>query len=304
MARLIGPRLPSGRFTAMRKPRAKKMVPSKSLSKNQKKAVKNIVMAQAETKRVAYYQTWRDGSTPVTAPDIGAQGAMGWARQNNIITNNFTDILQLIPMVTKGDDDWNRDGTKISVNGLNVKGEIRVRNERTYPALASTNIDVYVYIVQHVSLKDYTNLYAQNDFSQFLSNSNGSTRAFLANAQDPLDPVTKQYYKLCLKKKVTLRYAGGITYDGTPTGAVSVANAHTWKGSYSLNLTKFLPKKLLYPEATVATPYAEDTPTNSSLFMCMGFVDWQVDPHTSVNPPPTNAWLEQTYVSHLTFKDP
>ena len=233
MARLIGPRLPSGRFTAMRKPRSKKkLAPSKSLTKNQKKAVKNIVMAQSETKRVAYYQTYRDGVAPVTAPDIGTQGAMGWAVQNNIITNNFTDILQLIPMVTKGDDDWNRDGTKISVNGLNVKGEIRVRNSRTFPALASTNVDVYVYVLQHVSLKDYTNLYSQNDFSQLLSNSNGSTRAFLANAQDAIDPVAKQYYKVCLKKKITLRYAGGITYDGTPSGAVSIANAHTWKGSY------------------------------------------------------------------------
>ena len=136
-----------------------------------------------------------------------------------------------------------------------------------------------MYVLQHVSLKDYTNLYSQNDFSQLLSNSNGSTRAFLANAQDAIDPVAKQYYKVCLKKKITLRYAGGITYDGTPSGAVSIANAHTWKGSYSLNLTKFVPKKLLYPEATVATSYAEDTPTNSSLFMCMGFVDFQVDPH-------------------------
>ena len=80
MARLIGPRLPSGRFTAMRKPRSKKkLAPSKSLTKNQKKAVKNIVMAQSETKRVAYYQTYRDGVAPVTAPDIGAPGAMGWA---------------------------------------------------------------------------------------------------------------------------------------------------------------------------------------------------------------------------------
>jgi len=297
-----------------RKHRGKKS-PAQSLTKLQKKEVVRLVKGQAETKRTAFYQTYNNGAPPALRA-TGTYAARGWAVQNNEILSNKTDILQLIPYVVQGTDDFTRIGQRISVSNLHVTGAVRVRYTNGVGSFVPTDLKVYIYVLQHVSLKDYTRLYNDpltaggNDFTQLLETGEGDTVAFAGQPQHVGMPICRQYYHVLQRKQIVLRYAGFIKNpsDGLPTPApnstVSVANCHSWYADYSMNLTKHVPKTFMYPESSPSSPLPPQTlnaPTNSSIFMCMGFVDW-----INNSDSPTEgikSYIEQTYTSVLSFKD-
>lgn len=262
-----------------------------------KRAIKRVVRGEAETKKASFYQSINLGNTNV--PATGLFSDRGWALQNNIIANNNTDILQLIPYVPEGTSDWERIGKNIRPVSLKVQGSIRCVSSRVVTPSTAMNLDVYMYVLQHVQLKDYVNLRAQNDFNTMLDTNEGGTSRFLGNAQDPFMAVSGQYYKVIVRRKIELHFGGAILPGGTLTTPVSIANAHQWYANYSLDLTKHIPKKLMYPDSVV-TSAAQNIPTNSSIFMCFGFVDELVgNPSAGLTLP----WLEQTYVSTLSYKD-
>jgi len=277
----------------------------KPLTSFQKKQVVRIVHGQAETKTVAFYEQSNDGSFSARASGLYSQ--RGWRVQNNSITNNNNDIHQLIPYLQQGTDDNTRIGQRVTVSRLHVTGAVRVALVNNVLAQKPTNMKVYLYILQHVSLKDYTNLYSQNNFKQFLEIGEPTTLTpgtdyFYGTPQNTGMPVAKQYYKVHMRKVLTLRY-GGLE-NAVSTDAASVSNCHTWYADYSINLTKFVPKILQYPETDTGPtviPITQNVPTNSSIFMSVGFIDW-TNPNNSTAHA-TTPQLEQTYVSQLSFKD-
>ena len=277
--------------------------PAKPLSKVQRKQVKAIVKGQAETKRSIWFQDYNNGTVSTRA--TGLFGTRGFATQNSVITNNETDILRLIPNVAQGIDTYTRIGDRINPIGLNVKGTIRV-NQNRFNVLAGTDIDVYIYVLQHVSLKDYAGLYARNDWTQLLDLGQGLTKKFSGEETDPKLPVASQYYKVIHRKKVTLRYGGSVYNGTTPPEAsnyVALANSHTWHGDYSMSLGKYLPKTLKYPEPGAdPNPVVTASPTNSSLFMCMGFVNWYAPSNWTASSS-VYSYIEQTYTAELLYKD-
>lgn len=285
-------------FKGRRKPaRGRKSKPMAKLSKPMKRAIKQVIRGESETKTCTFYQSLNNGGSVLPATGLFAD--RGWALQNNTIANNQTDILQLIPFIPEGTSDWERIGKVIRPTRLNVKGSLRVISNRVVTPSTVTNIDVYMYILQHVSLKDYENLRASNVFTQLLDTNEGGTINFQGNALDPFMPVSSQYYKVLTRRKIALKFGGAILPGGTLTTPVSIANAHQWYASYSLDLTKHVPKKLTFPDDGVTTA-AQNSPTNSSMFMCFGFVDNLVgSPSGALQ----LAWLEQTYVANLSFKD-
>lgn len=281
--------------------RTKKSVPAR-LSKPMRKAVKQIVRGEAETKRTAFYETFNDGTG--TARATGFYNARGYAIQNQAIQTNNTDILQLIPYVLQGVGDTNRIGNKIRVQNLSVSGSVRVDLNRL-STLNTTNLKVYLFIWQHVSLKDYTNLYAANDFTQFLEDGEGGTRNFNGDPQNPGMKINGEQYRVLVRKQLRLKYAGLIpsATGGQPT---SVANCGDWIAHYNINLTKHVPKILSYPENNPAIsppPQTINAPTNSSLCMSMGFVIDNCPSNTAGTPFVNLPFIEQTYVSQLAFKD-
>ena len=292
----------------MRKTRGRrgKKVSGKPLTSLQKKQVVRIVHGQAETKTVAFYEQSNDGSFSARASGLYSQ--RGWRVQNNSITNNNNDIHQLIPYLQQGTDDNTRIGQRVSVSRLHVSGAIRVALVNNVVPCLETNLKVYLYILQHVSLKDYANLYSQNNFKQFLETGEPTTLTagtdyFYGIPQNAGMPVAKQYYKVCMRKVITLRYAGAENMPNL-TVPFSIANSGTWYADYNINLTKFVPKVLQYPETDTSPtviPTTQNTPTNSSLFMSIGFIDWASPNNSTLHP--TSAQLEQTYVSQLSFKD-
>jgi hypothetical protein len=286
----------------MRKRVARKPRVAKALSKGERKEVKRLIKGTAETKRTAWYSSFNDGTSTNRA--TGKRSDAGTSIQNNIIANNNTDILRLVPNVLQGIDDFCRIGTRITVNSLKLNGMVRVNIARLGGvSLAPTDIRVCIYVLQHKQFKDYQTLYNTNDFQKMLDNEEGGTERFNGIPINETMRVSDQYYQVCKKKIITLRYAGVTSQGGGVNGVLSVANSHNWYASYSMNLTKFLPKVLKYPETSQAPPLAPEfanAPTNSSLFMCMGFVDQYF---VSNFAEPSISYIQQSYVTNLGFKD-
>lgn len=292
---------------ASMRPRVRKArrAPAKTLTKVQRKQVKAIVKGSAETKRSCWFQDFNNGTLSTRA--TGLWGTRGFATQNNVTTNNETDILRLIPNVSQGIDTFTRIGDRINPIALNVKGTIRVNTTRFQStAQLPTDLDVYIYVLQHVALKDYNNLYAKNDFNQLLDVGQGFTKKFGGEETDPKLPVASQYYKVLQRKKINLRYAGQQAQALTPptvANYVSQANSHTWHADYSMSLGKHLPKTLKYPEPGAdPNPVISASPTNSSIFMCMGFINWP-NPSNWTADSAVLSYIEQTYVAELLYKD-
>jgi len=279
---------------------AKKPRAARALSVLERKEVKALVRGQAETKRTSWYSSCNDGTAVEPATGFFAQ--RGYAVQNNKIASNITDILRLIPNVIQGIDDFNRIGNRIRPTSLIVNGHVRVTATQR-AEWKPTHMRVVIYVLQHVQLKDYESLRANNNFLQLLDTQEGNTTGFVGDPQDENMRVADQYYKVHAKKIINLEYAG-IDYNTANNGTVSIANSHKWFAPFSFNLTKALPKVLKYPDPYLTGPAPApeflNAPTNSSLFMSMGFV---MEDGSSCPSDPINAWLQQEYVSQLSFKD-
>lgn len=266
---------------------------------------KRVLNRNTESKYVMFYQTANSGVT--TSRAVGDYALRGYATQNNTITTNTNpiirnnlDILQLIPYCEQGVADNQRLGDKITPKSLTVSGSVRIKSLTRLQEIAPTDIKVVIYVLQHVSLKDYNNLYANNDFSQLLETGENSTVQFEGQSWHAKMPIAKQYYRLLKKKIITLRYAGAENTSSTVV-PYSVANSHNYFAEYKFSLSKHLPANLKYPENSVLDPNVLNAPTNSSIFMCMGFYDQKESYNGSDLV--TEAWMEQTYVSKLVYKD-
>jgi len=283
-----------------RRAAAKRAADSKSLSRVERTEVRKMITGTAETKSTAWYETRNNGTVPDKA--TGFWTVAGFAGQSNRITTNNTDILRLIPTVTEGTDAFERIGRRIRVQSLKVNGAVRITMDKITPQ-QPLDVRVVIYVLQHVNLKDYASLYARNDFNQLLDNQEGGTNQFYGLQMNEFQRVNNSFYKLCAKKVVTLRYAG-TKNPADQTAAYSIANAHNYYATYSFDVTKHLPKVLTYPDGlnggSVVDPVVLNAPTNSSLFMCMGWIDQQ-GPYDFVNS--ASIGIENHYVSNLLFKD-
>lgn len=296
-------------FTIYRKRQRKNLKMALTSKKNKLSAmrlIKKVINRGQEKKATFFYGGFNNG-TGTARPD-GSVANRGWSSQNPIIGTNNTDIKQLIPYVRPGTDDWERIGKKINVSSLNVQGAVRIwlpilnnTSPDKYPNYAPTNIRVVIYVLQHVSLKDYPNLYSKNDFTQMLSNGVGSTTNFVGEYVNSIMPVASQYYRLLKKKVIKLKFAGVVPRPNTIVAGtpVSISNGHSWFGNYSLSLGSLIPKQLKFPEENAGAGII-DQPTNSSIFMCMGAYNEYEPPNAT---PFQDLIFENTYLSKLSFTD-
>jgi len=297
--------------------RNRRKAKTRTLNKVQKKQVKAIVKGEAETKRATWYSQFDDGSAVRTVPFTGDHAGSGWQTKNNTITNNYADILRLIPVVTQGTDKFERIGVKIKPTSLVVKGTVRVNYTDIGTTGLPVNYKVYMYVLQSVKYKDYQSLFSNNIFSQLLDVGDGNTINFAGNPSDGELPVAKQNYRVLARKEIVLRYGGGFVLQGgseqqSVTMVKTPANSHTWYADYTFNLSKHLPKTFTYPESIQSgSGLVENDPTNSSIFMCMGYVDWanpngQIPNYnltTGNSQTPVQTQMQNTYVTLMTYKD-
>lgn len=299
------PRRPTRRYR--RKAPKRKSKPVAKLSKPMRRAIKQVIKGQAETKHTSFYQTYNPG-TPPPVVATGLYASRGYALQNNVIANNISDILQLVPYVTQGTDNWNRLGQKITVQNLTLHGSVRVALPilQAVPLSLLSNLKVVIYVLQHRTLKSYDSLRSLNNFNQLLDTGEGTTAGFGGQVCDDKMPVSSNYYTVCHRKVIRLKWAG-VQPNSTseaPVTSLSIANCGEWKADFTIDLTKDIPKVLEFPDQTSPAvplpPTTVNAPTNSSLFMCMGFIN---DGGPSNLSAPTVGQIEQTYVSRLLFKD-
>lgn len=269
-------------------------------------AIRKVVRGQAETKMATWYS---GGTNP-----LGIGSRSNWAAEphNAQITSNTTDIMRLIPVVAVGTGDNQRIGERISPSSFIVNGVVSLNLSNVLVNVAPLDIVAVIYVLQHKSLKTYNSLQtvtqpgppivqSGNDFTQLLLTGEGDTVGFDGHPYDATLQVADQYYKLCAKKLIPLRYGGSnVVPTGSPipggAGVVSVANAHTYSARYTFNLKKHLPKVLKYQESAVTTGQPGD-PLNSSIFMCVGY--YRLDQAV----PGAAAFLSNSYVATLKYKD-
>jgi hypothetical protein len=262
-------------------------------------AVKNVVQSvlakEAETKMVCYFGGASGATIGANTPYPG-----NFTVQNGSITTNFTDIKPLIPQTKTGVDDWNRIGSRIRPVRVVVDVDVsllpNVQSGFGFP----NNINVVVYILQHKTLRDYDSLILTNDFTQLLDSGDGVTRQFSGNPVDDNLPVASAHYKLCKKLVIPLRSS---TLTGTITAPLVYPignNSAPFARRFSVDITKYLPKTLMYNEATNGTnPATTVWPTNSSLFMTAGAYNMDL----SLQPTPLPSMFNIQYVSRMSFKD-
>lgn len=283
----------------------KRKADAKSLSRPEKKEVARMIRGAGETKMVVWY----NGTNNWTGN--GALSQQSFMPQNNLISSNNTDILRLIPLVVQGTGDNQRIGERINPVSLVVNGTLKMSSADVVIPELPTDIRVVIYVLQHAALKTYQSLRTQydnsvppniiggNDFTQLLLTGEGTTIGYVGRNFEKFLPVANQYYKLLAKKVVTLRYTGAVATPSTATPLTTqttvATNINNWNANFSFNLTKHLPKVLKYQETTVTTGFPND-PLNSSIFMCMGYE--QFNGNTG-----TTAFLEQQYIASMKYKD-
>jgi len=287
-------------FKKTKTKRAKKATAvARSLTANQKLEVKKLVKGSAETKMVAYYS------------GDGTRGGWAWAPHDGLIISNTTDIMRLIPQVAPGTGDYQRIGERISPIGLKVHGNVKFDYVHVNGQQAPQNVFCVLYVLQHVSLKTYTSLKTTynnasppvavggNDFTQLLRTGEGDTCSFSSLAYQADLPVADEFYRLLAKKIVPLRISGIVQ---APVGSQAGASLQSYNNNsaqlcarYSFDLSKKIPKVLKYDEDQTAG--AGEDPTNSSIFMAIGyyFMDYE-GPGAVTN-------ISNEYVSILTYKD-
>jgi len=265
-----------------------------------------VVNSKAETKMVAFFNGAVAGTAPV-ANSNGVFSDQARVAHNQFINSNTTDILKVIPDVQPAGgspSDNTREGRYINpVSGL-LRCRVMVSPVAPGSAGWQNNIGydltVVAYLLQSVTYKTYRSLYANNDFSKMLDVMDGTTTSFNGTFSAGNLPVEKGYYRVLGKKMIYLR-SSGVTPGQTPTPSqAGNQNSHKLQHEFTWNYGKHLPKKLIYPEDSVAITDGLYEPLNSSIFWCVGYynTDGSVSSGDSAA---INIGID--YTSILKFKD-
>jgi len=300
--------------------RKRKNLVSVAAAKKIRKIAKQVVTGVSETKQVSF---WSGNSGGVSAPGTWPPAAYAWSAQNQLIQNNSTDIHRLIPRVFQGTGETQRTGSSIKTTSLSVRGVVGLNptlNIQGGVPTAGYPIDVtaVVYVLSHVSIKNYKDLSNNNNFFQMLHTGDQGgldaagvtvttqtpTTAFGGQIHSSQMQVSSHYYKLLKKKKFRLINDGALAPSNqttTPTNVLVQATPLLRAKPFSFNLTKHLPANLKYPEINpglASQPNNIYDPTNTAIFMCVGYY---MNDGTVLAQPQSLVGIQ--YVADLKFKD-
>lgn len=267
--------------------------PRSSGKKGLTKLIKRVVRGEAETKQAMWYS----GSSP----QDGKYATSIPVSQNQFIQANATDILPILPYVEKGTTEYTRIGEVINPVSCKLHCKVMISPVSTGSSGWingwAYDLTAVAYMLQHVSYKTYTSLFANNNFSQLLTVGDGQTTFFAGNYQNSMLPVEKGYYKVLAKKKIYLRSSGAF---GGPTipGGTTNSNSDPLVREWVWDVGKHLPKKLLYPQDSVVPAPEDNHPLNAAPFWCVGYYNTQGN---NAATPVIN--IQQHYVTILRYKD-
>lgn len=245
---------------------------SKPAAKAVKKIVKKVVNRTAETKFVsAKYDT----------------------AHNSTITNG--DITALCPLVTQGDDDFQRNGDRITGKYLIVRG--KVQWDSTY--LSSNGqtfmppVTCRVLILSQNNVKNNGQIPSQVQDQALLKDNVGigTARGYASGPWDNLAPINRDLFKVHLDKKIKLNWVH--PWDtGSPGASVGTAGNDRTKYFYC----RIPIKKVLKFDASMPTPNA---PNNFAPFFAFGSVNDDNETPYTTGTPFRVSWLSTLYYTDL-----
>jgi len=295
-------------------------------------AIQKVVNRNLETKMASFYSP--DPAFPQGVTADGAFAKVGSNPQNMSIISNTADIKRMIPMIPLGSSVSTRIGDSIRPIKLSTKIHITLNpglmsqmflGTPTATYIGSTilgrqpgtptadygfpinDLTVVVYCLTHKTLKDYTSLAAQNNFSELLDTGQGSATSFGTQV-----PGTAYYNSFpwhadmkinTAKYNVLKKFTADIRKDmivtanpGTdPTDIVVNNNSHKYAAEFTCTLTeKDLPATLKYDPQQLGSGLTD--PTNFAPFWVVGCYN-KAYFTTKLSP------LAVSWVSTLYYKD-
>ena len=238
-------------------------------------AVQRIVNKKIETKYVQY------------KPYNRVFGTLDRVNFTQAI-NSSNEAYSLIPPVTLGPGDHQRNGTVIMPTSLTVKGFVSlIEND-----LRSQLCDVDIYILRHKAIKDVQYETQLGNFTDLVNLGDGTNGQYDGSWVRSACPINTSTYTVIAHKKIRLEKAYGDANCVASGANESVAAYNTSRHQRNFSIKIKMPKKLQYKNDTDITP-SMDYP-----FMVIG---WNVPTNLD-----TNSSIESIRASastHLYYKD-
>lgn len=246
--------------------------PTKALTQ----AVNKIVNRKIETKYVMY------------RPYNASSGQLFRTNFTQAI-NSSVEAYALIPPVSLGSGDHQRDGNVIAPTSLTIKGFVSLLTN----AVDSVLIDVDIYILRHKAIKDVA-YYAQlGNLNDLLNSGDGLNVGYDGSWTNSAMPINTSTYTLVKHKKIRLSKGWGDnnTYlSGATDTQASYSDNSKCQRNFSFKVK--LPKTLKYKNDTDTTP-SMDYP-----FMVIG---WNTP--TNLDTTTSTQIIKASATTHMYYKD-
>jgi len=234
------------------------------------------VNRNVETKYVSYY------------PYNNTSGLLNSTNFTQAI-NSSAEAYALIPPISVGSGDHNRDGNVIMPTSLTVKGFVSLLQNNDNSAM----VDVDIYILRHKAIKDVAYELQLGNLADLLNSGNGFNTGYDGSWRHSAMPINSSTYTLVKHKKIRLQKGWGDnnTYISGANESVAAYNVSPQlQKNFSIKVK--MPKYLKYKNDTDTTP-SMDYP-----FMVIGWnVPTNLDTTTSINV------VKATASTHLYYKD-
>jgi len=199
-----------------------------------------------------------------------------------------SELYNLIPALSVGDDDYQRVGNQIQPTSLTVKIQAALSN------FASCAVYVDFFFLTSKNIKDAKQT-AQVPIQKLLNDGNGQNVPYDGTSYTAMLPLNKTEFTMVKHKRILLKKPYGdiqglYSGSGVPPTSVSSLAANTT----SFSVTIKLPKKLTYEQR------GDYVPTNAFPFMAVGFT--AADQSGDVALTPAAPVFVQAQ-SHLYYKD-
>lgn len=236
--------------------------PLKGFTAQQSNSIRRVIAGKEETKYIATQLALNT----LVDPAIHSPG---------------TDIMPLVPKISKGTDEFQRVGRTVTPSKCRVDIALTfpdVAQGNTVPAGFHNAAEIYVvmYVLRSKVIKNWDSFASTTEYQNLLDNGAGQSQAFgyivtptgggpsfwTSNTSFLQYPVESSHYTLLRKKVVKLvRNTGGM-FDGTGSSTNLVGSA--WRGSFSYKLPT-----LYYDDTPITVPIAY--PTNANVMLAVGY---------------------------------
>lgn len=192
-----------------------------------------------------------------------------------------TDIMPLVPRISKGTDEFQRVGRKVTPSKCRVDVALTfpdIEQGNTLPSNLHNAAEIYavMYVLRSKVIKNWDTYATTTEYQNLLDNGQGESQAFgfIQNPGTPSSfwttnssflqyPIESSHYTLIKKRVVKLvRNTGGM-FDGAGWATNSPQSA--WRGSFSYKLPT-----LYYDDTALAVPITY--PTNVNVMLAVGYV--------------------------------